>query len=40
MAAGFIDEAPDLDDDEFDLPVPVHGWGSLPDQYGRITPDE
>lgn len=37
------DERPDLDDDtldEFELPVPVHGWGDLPDQYGRTTPDE
>jgi hypothetical protein len=26
--------------DEPDVPVPVFGWGPVPDQYGRLTEDE
>lgn len=26
--------------DEPDLPVPVYGWGAIPDQYGRDTEDD
>lgn len=30
----------ELQGDEPDQPVPVLGWGHLPDQYGRLRPDE
>jgi hypothetical protein len=30
----------DLAGDEPDVPVPVFGWGVLPDQYGRLTEDD
>jgi hypothetical protein len=30
----------DLAGEEPDVPVPVFGWGMLPDQYGRLTEDE
>lgn len=26
--------------DEPTGPVPLFGWGSIPDQYGRLTPDD
>jgi hypothetical protein len=26
--------------DEPEVPVPVFGWGTIPDQYGRVTEDE
>jgi hypothetical protein len=30
----------ELQGDEPDQPVPVYGWGHLPDQYGRLRPDD
>jgi hypothetical protein len=30
----------DLAGDEPEVPVPVFGWGLLPDQYGRLTEDD
>jgi hypothetical protein len=30
----------ELTGEEPDVPVPVYGWGTVPDQYGRTTEDE
>lgn len=32
-----VEAAPELDTD---VPIPVFGWGSIPDQYGRVTDDD
>jgi hypothetical protein len=33
-------EAAEIFDEEPELPIPIWGWGSMPDQYGRRSEDD
>ena len=39
LASGDVDPEVEFGDEPL-APVPIFGWGDVPDQYGRSTPDD